>query len=143
MLDLLEATGSLPGDPDAPATRDLSETSDLVADLRRWGVPPGVHLLSVAARGDLTVASSHTVVAGADHAVVPLVGPSAHDGLPGDATTRRELGLALAGLAPGCQTLGAAVTDAVAAEAITSTEDTAGLVAAAAAARIGRPDPDD
>ena len=117
----------IPIDPYSPAVRQLAETSDLVARLDDAGVPDGVDLRTIAARGDLVVAADKADVDGRPAAIVDLAGPHAHAGLPGDPDTTRELQLGLAGLAPACQGLGDAVLDAVVPQAVAGITDAVGL----------------
>ena len=70
-------------DPDAPVVAQLSERSSLVDGLARAGVPGGVRFLSIAARGDLVVASPHTDVDGATEVTVPVAGLAAHSTVVG------------------------------------------------------------
>lgn len=123
-------------DPHGKAVEQLAETSDLVADLTAHPVPRSVRAVSIAARGDQIVPVPRTVAAGMDSIVVPLVGPSAHSDLPGSPEATHELGLALAGLPPSCQSLGQALLDQATGEAMSLAEDlvgAAGLAAATAA----------
>jgi triacylglycerol esterase/lipase EstA (alpha/beta hydrolase family) len=89
-------------DPDAPATAQLSETSEVVADLTAGGVPDGVELVSVAASGDLVVPAPGTEVDGARNVTIGLSGRDAHSDLVGADETTDELALALAGAPPRC-----------------------------------------
>ena len=123
-------------DPHGKAVEQLAETSDLVADLTAHPIPRSVRAVSIAARGDRIVPVPRTVAAGMDSIVVPLVGPSAHSDLPGSPEATHELGLALAGLPPSCQSLGQALLDHATGEAMSLAEDlvgAAGLAAATAA----------
>lgn len=117
----------IPIDPYSPAVRQLAETSDLVARLDEAGVPDGVDLRTIAARGDLVVAADKADVAGRPAAIVDLTGPHAHAGLPGDPDTTRELQLGLAGMAPACQGFGDAVLDAVVPQVVAGITDAVGL----------------
>jgi len=118
-----------------PSVEQLGETSSVIAELDR-PLPPGVHLLSVGASGDLTVPDVHTVVAGADHATVHLTGPHAHDRLPGEPATTREIALAIAGAPPTCAALTVGLTDVVVSHVIAQSEDALGLTLAAGT-RVG------
>lgn len=90
-------------DPDAPAIAQLSETSDVVDDLERRGVPDGVELVSVAARGDFVVPSPDTEVDGARNVTVPVTGRQAHSDLVASDAATDELALALAGRPRRCE----------------------------------------
>ena len=65
-------------DPDAPVVRQLASGSDVVDRLAAAGLPPGVRLLSISARGDLVAASPTSRVAGAANVTVPVTGWRAH-----------------------------------------------------------------
>lgn len=139
VLDVLATGLSLELDDDAPSVAQLAETSDVVAELARTPIPAGVAAVSIAARGDLVVPVPRTAAPGAVSVVVPLVGPHAHDELPSNPATTRELALALAGRAPGCQSLRDAVLDQLVGEGISWVEDTAGSIAWLAALRQTAP----
>jgi murein DD-endopeptidase MepM/ murein hydrolase activator NlpD/pimeloyl-ACP methyl ester carboxylesterase len=128
-------------DADADSVAQMSELSDVVQRLDDHPVPPELHALSVGARGDLVVPLPRTALEGAPEAVVPLDGVHAHDDLPGDARTTRELALALAGAPPTCVGLGAALVDEGAGQAIAQAEDLAGgaLWAATTVAEVELP----
>jgi hypothetical protein len=123
----IRSTFDIPIDPYSPAVRQLAETSDLVERLGREGVPDGVDLRTIAARGDLIVTADKADIPGRPAAIIDLSGPAAHAGLPGDPDTTRELQLGLAGLAPACQGFADAVQDAVFPEVIAGITDAAGL----------------
>lgn len=123
----IRAIFDIPIDPYSPAVRQMAETSAFMDRLRRDGVPEGVDLRTVAARGDLVVTADKAHVDGRPSAIIDLSGPSAHAGLPGDPATTRELQLGLAGLAPACQSVADAVQDAVFPEVISGITDGAGL----------------
>lgn len=127
LLAAASASPALPVEPTAVAVAQLSETSDLVGDLTRWGTPNGVAVVSIAARGDLVVPVARTVVAGEDHVVVPLTGPEVHDALPASPAVVRAVTLARAGWPPDCRALGDALLDASAGEAIAAAEDLVSL----------------
>ncbi|MGQ0434207.1 MAG: peptidoglycan DD-metalloendopeptidase family protein, partial [Microthrixaceae bacterium] len=110
-LDGLGAVVDLDVDDDDVAVRQLSETSDLVAELARTPLPAGISAVSIAARGDVVVPVPRTEVAGAPQVVVPLTGLRAHDALPGSAEAARELALALGGLLPTCVSFRQALGD--------------------------------
>jgi hypothetical protein len=123
----IDALGSTVGiDPDSAAVRQLSETSDVTAELARRPVPDGTRAVSIAARGDLVVPVPRSVAPGMHEVVVPVAGLSAHDELPGHAATTRELSLALAGLPPGCRSFGQALLDQGVGEGISMLTDLAG-----------------
>jgi Peptidase family M23/Putative serine esterase (DUF676) len=119
-------------DPDAPVVEQLSERSALVAGLASAGVPRGVRFVSIAARGDLVVASPHTDVDGADQITVPVAGLGAHSSVVGSDAATAELARALAGQPPGCEAWHDVVADVLTGHAISAVEDDIGLVLRAA-----------
>jgi hypothetical protein len=138
-LDGVAAAAGLSLDDDAPSAAQLAETSDVVAELAAAPIPSGVEAVSIAARGDLVVPVPRTRAPGATPVVVPLVGATAHDALPGSPEAARELALALAGLPPTCTSLRTALTDQLMGEGISWAEDALGSVGWYAAARRGLP----
>ena len=108
----------------ASAAAQLSEASGLVAELDAAPLPASTRTTSIAAAGDLTVGALHSSLDGATNVVVPLEGPGAHAELPGSATTRREIALALAGRGPTCR---AVEGDLLLATAITTAADALGV----------------
>jgi hypothetical protein len=138
-LDAVALTLGLQLDDDAVAARQLAETSDLIAELASARLPEGIHAVSIAARGDLVVPVPRTVMAGAPQVVVPVMGLSAHDALPGSREAGRELALALAGQPPTCTSFRAALTDQLVGEGLSWAEDTVGSLAWLAALRAGPP----
>jgi len=122
-------------DHEATSVAQLGETSELVAELADHPVPDVVEAVSIAARGDLIVPVPRSVALGMEEVVLPLTGRSAHSDLPGDPGATRELGLARAGLPPGCQSFRAALLDQGVGEGISLLEDMAGALAFLAAAR--------
>jgi triacylglycerol esterase/lipase EstA (alpha/beta hydrolase family) len=123
-LDAVQQVAQLPISPDDVAVAQLAPGSDLLAKVATSPLPPGVMFVSIAARGDLLVPSPRTRVDGATNVIVPVDGPSAHDRLPGSTAATREIGLALAGLGPTCQTASDAVVDAVSGTLVTNFERT-------------------
>ena len=110
---------------EAVSVQQMAEGSKLVFDLRISGVPEGVDLRTIGARGDLVVTGDKTAVAGAPHAMVGLAGPAAHGAIPSAGSTTRELRLGLAGLPPTCRSLGDIVLDAIVPEVISFGENAA------------------
>lgn len=112
---------------DSPAVAQLSEASGVVAGLRASPPPAHVRFVSIGARGDIVVPNERTVVADRPHVVVPLVGLAAHSDLPGSPAATREVALAVGGRAPTCASVGDALIDLVASQAITTSIDSYGL----------------
>lgn len=134
-LDLVTHATGHELDHDGTSVAQLSETSQVVAELAAHPVPDVVDALSVAARGDVVVPVPRSEAPGMDEVIVPLMGRTAHSDLPGSAEATRALGLALAGLPPGCQSFGDALADQVVGEGISLAEDVAGAFALLVAAR--------
>jgi Peptidase family M23/Putative serine esterase (DUF676) len=109
-------------DPDAVVVHQLAAGSTVVRRLWVEGVPRGVHLVSIAARGDLVVAAPRTVVAGATNVTVPVSGREAHSALVGTDEATAEMARALAGLPPGCEPWSDILADVLAGQAISALE---------------------
>lgn len=107
------------------AARDGGLTGDAASGAGDVG--KGINFTSVAARGDPVVPSPRTRVAGAKPVTVSVDGPLAHDALPGSAHATREIGLAVAGWAPTCRSVGARVIDALVGHGIAGVHDAAGV----------------
>lgn len=125
----IQAVSGMNLDPDSVSIAQLSETSELNAQMAEVHLPESIRFTSIGARGDLIVPAPRTVAPGANHAVVPLVGPKAHDSIPSADATTREVSLAVAGLAPTCVGVVSALTDAVTGEVVSGAEDFVGLSA--------------
>lgn len=113
-------------DPESPAVRQLSERSDVVAEVEAAGVPPGVELVSIAASGDPVVTGPNARVGDGRDVTIGLSGREAHGDLVSSLVTTRELALALAGLPPACESALEAVSEELVAQGISYTEDLAG-----------------
>jgi Peptidase family M23/Putative serine esterase (DUF676) len=118
-------------DPDAVAVRQLAEGSDVMRDLAGERVPAGVELVSIAARGDLTVAAPNTEVVGATNVTVPVSGWSAHGDLVASDVSTDEMARALAGQPPGCEGWRDVVADVTFGHGISFVEDQIGATAMA------------
>ncbi len=118
-------------DPDAEAVRQLAEHSGVIRELDDRGVPEGVDMVSIAARGDVVVASPNTEVAGATNVTVPLTGWSAHGDLVGSDVATAEMARALAGQPPGCEGWRDVVADVTAGHGTSLVEDLGGAAALA------------
>jgi len=134
LLDLAHQLGFF-ADQDQPSLGQLSEVSPVIDQIADTPIPDGVRFRSVSARGDLVVPSPRSAIEGGEHVIVAGSGLHAHDGLPGSSAATREIGLAVADLAPTCESLADAVVDAIVGEGIGWGEDAlgAGLSAAARA----------
>jgi hypothetical protein len=82
--------------------------------------------VSIAARGDLVVASPRTAVADFPNVVVDVVGPQAHSDLPASPEATRELALVRAGQPPTCAGLGDLLADVVVGEGVSWATDALG-----------------
>ena len=118
-------------DPDATVVGQLAEGSAVVHHLESRGVPPGVRLISLSARGDLTVPSPRAGAAGATTVTLPLVGPSAHGRIVGSDEATAEIALALSARPPRCESWADAVADVVVGRTIAAAEDQLGTLASA------------
>jgi Peptidase family M23/Putative serine esterase (DUF676) len=130
-LDAAEAVLDTGIDPDAEAVRQLAEHSGVIRELDARGVPEGVDMVSIAARGDVVVASPNTEVAGATNVTVPLTGWSAHGDLVGSDVATAEMARALAGQPRGCEGWRDVVADVTAGHGISLVEDLGGGAALA------------
>ena len=117
-------------DPDATVATQLAEHSPAIGALADAGVPAGVRLVSIAARGDVVVAAPRTRVAGATNVTVPVSGPGAHGDLVGSEAATAEVARALAGQPPGCEPWGDALADVATGHAVSLVEDQAGTLVA-------------
>lgn len=113
-------------DTDSPAVRQLAEGSDVVRELDRAGVPEGVDLVSIAARGDAIVASPQSHVDGATNVTVPATGWHAHRDLVASDAATAELARALGGEPPGCEDAADVVADVAVGHGVSFAEDAAG-----------------
>ncbi len=121
-------------DANSAAVAELSEVAPLTRDVRDRGVPDAVNFVSIGARGDLVVANPRTVVAGEAAVTVDVGGVHAHDEVPGSSAVTREIGLAVAGLAPTCSSFADTTLDLVVGESVSYGTDllgAGGLVLAA------------
>jgi len=123
-----------PVDLRGPSVRQLAEHSDFLRDLNDRPLPDGVRFTSIGSRGDVLVPGIHTRAGGARNVLVSLPGLwSDHSNLPGSSQGQREVRLAVAGLAPTCQTLTDMLADTAVSDLIATGQDAAGLGVAMAA----------
>jgi len=121
-LELAAAVTDVGVAPDDPIVAELAPGSDFLAELAREPLPGGVHVVSIAARGDLVVPSPRAHLDGAVNVIVEGDGPSAHDRLPGSTAATREIALAVTGADPGCESAFDAAFDATNGTVISSVE---------------------
>jgi triacylglycerol esterase/lipase EstA (alpha/beta hydrolase family) len=128
VLERLRAVVGLDVPADAPVVAQLVEGSQLLRDLAGAG-PPGVPILSIAARGDPVVAAPRARLDAATNVIVSVEGAiTDHQRLPASPAVTREVGLALAGRPPTCEGLFDVLADAVIGPAIGWGESGFGLV---------------
>ena len=118
-------------DPDAPVVGQLAEGSDVIDELATIGVPPGVRLLTVAARGDLVVPAPRAEVAGATNVTVPVAGLRAHGEVVGSDAAADAVARALADRPPACEPWHDALADVLTGHAAVAAEDALGLAVGA------------
>jgi hypothetical protein len=132
-LEVVEGALGTGLDPDAVVVGQLAEGSPVVRRLAGEGAPGGVRLVSIAARGDLVVASPRSRLDGATNVTVPVAGLSAHGEVVGSDAATAEMARALAGRPPGCERWHDTLADVITGHAIAAVEDQIGAVAAAPA----------
>ena len=124
-----------------PALSDLAETSPIIDELHQRSMPSGVRFVTIGGSGDLVVPGSVAVDPVADASVIlpTEIGKETHGTLPSSPAATREIGLAIAGIGPTCQSLGTATTAFVTAETIRYGESVAGATAAVATGALPLP----
>lgn len=129
VLEVASAWG-LPVSSRGAALGQLSERSAISADPGGGGqgaaFPDRVRFTSVAARGDPVVAVPRTLAPGAATTTVSVLGPGAHDALPGSPEATREIGLAIGGLPPTCRSRADRLADVAVGHGIAAAHDGAG-----------------
>ncbi len=131
-LSIIRSTGAADElDDRHPAIGQLSETSAIIAEIHDRPVPDQVRFVSIGAAGDLVVPGTVTADPAAEsHRILPSsIGARAHGDLTSDPRTTREIGLAVAGLPLGCQSLGEAARSFVTAESVRMAESAMSAVA--------------
>ena len=136
-LDL--ASGAFPGlDPSAPAPGQLGTRSAVLRSVADQRLPETVRFTSIGARWDLTVPAGQTGDAAARHVIVdPGPGTDAHGAITSSPAAVREIGLAVAGRSPTCESFTDAGLDVAASRGIAAAETAAAVGAAVAAASDG------
>lgn len=110
-------------DPAGTSVQQMAEHSEFIRRLNSRPLPAGMNATSIGAREDLLVPAGRTLLAGARNVTVSVPTLYAdHDRLPGSAQAYREVALALAGMAPTCQSFGDAMADAAVSGLIYATE---------------------
>ena len=125
------AAGEL--DERRPAIDALAENSPVIAELHARPMPDSVRFTTLGASGDTVVPGTAALDPAADGAVIlpSAIGNDAHGELPSRPETTREVGLALAGMAPTCQSMATAMAAAATAEGIRWAETSASAAGAA------------
>jgi pimeloyl-ACP methyl ester carboxylesterase len=118
---------------ESDAAKQLSKTSNFSSAHRRAGTPPGVRVTSIGGADDPVVVGLDTHLGGADQILIESDASiwDAHDELPSDSAVNTEVGRALHGQHPSCQSFGRALTNAVKADAIGTAEVLVGAAATA------------
>lgn len=127
-----------------PAISDLAETSPIIDELHQRPMPEGVRFVAIGGSGDLVVPGSAAIDQAADASIIlPTdIGKEAHGTLPSSPAATREIGLAVAGMGPTCQSLGLATKAFVTAETIRYGQTVAAASAAIAAGVLPIPPAD-
>lgn len=112
--------GVRPGalDPEAVSIAQMAEGSSFLSALAAAPLPPGVRVVSVAARGDWVVPPPAAALPGADNVVLPVGGVRAHAEVVAHPAAAREVALAAAGLPPSCEPFADVLADVLAAGAL-------------------------
>ena len=115
-----------------PAITDLAETSPIIGELHDRPLPDGVRFVTIGGSGDLVVPGAVAVDPAADARIIlpTPIGRETHGTLPSTGAATREIGLAVAGLGPTCQTFSDALVAMATAEAIRYAESVAGAATA-------------
>lgn len=127
-----------------PAISDLAETSPIIDELHQRPMPDRVRFVTIGGSGDLVVPGSAAIdhTAGASVILPTDIGKEAHGTLPSSPAATREIGLAVAGMGPTCQSLGPATKAFVTAETIRYGQTVAAASAAVAAGVLPIPPAD-
>jgi murein DD-endopeptidase MepM/ murein hydrolase activator NlpD len=131
-LALAAGHAALPNqiDPASTSVTQMAEHSEFLRRLNSKPPPAGVKVTSIAAREDVMVPAGRSLMAGANNVTVSVPGHfDDHGDLPGSDEAQREVALAVAGLAPTCQTFEDAMADAAVSGFIYATETAAGAAA--------------
>ena len=114
-------------DPRGRSVTQLAEESTFLRRLNARPLPAGINATSIAAREDWMVPAGATRLAGARNVTVSAPGHlTEHSAMPGGPQTQREIALAVAGMAPTCQSFGDAMADVVVSDAIRWVENGTG-----------------
>ena len=143
-LSMVRASGAADRlDDRRPAIGDLAQTSSVIAELHDRRVPDRVRFVTIGGSGDLVVPGASSTEPRADASIVlpTSIGATAHGTLPSSSAGTREIGLAIAGRGPTCQSLGTTLASAITGEAIRAGEAGGAVAAAWAAGPLAAIDP--
>jgi hypothetical protein len=114
-------------DPRGMSLRQMAEKSEFLDRLNARPLPPGVRATSIGARGDLLVPSARSHLPGGNNVVVSVPGIlDDHRAIAGSSAARREVALAVSGMAPTCQSLPDMLADTAVSAALGWTQDSLG-----------------
>jgi pimeloyl-ACP methyl ester carboxylesterase len=127
-----------------PALTDLAETSATMDELHSRPMASGVRFVTIGGSGDLVVPGSSAGDPAADASIIlpTPIGKEAHGSLPSTPAATREIGLAVAGMGPTCQSFGVALSGVLTAETIRYGETLASANAAIGAGVLAIPPAD-
>lgn len=127
-----------------PALADLAETSATMDELHNRPIPAGVRFVTIGGSGDLVVPGSSAGDSSADASIIlpTAIGKEAHGSLPSTPEATREIGLAVAGMGPTCQSFGVALSGFLTAETVRYGETLASANAAIGAGVLPIPPAD-
>ncbi len=139
LLSQLRGVGPF-GDLDdrLPAIAELSETSDVLEEMRQTPIPDGVRFTSIGSSGDLIVPGGATADPHADAQVLEPMRPwiDSHGDLTTDPRAMRDVALAIAGKGPTCQTPWAAGGAFIEATVVREVESRIGLATGVAGVEL-------
>ena len=127
-----------------PALTDLAETSATMDELHSRPMPSGVRFVTIGGSGDLVVPGSSAGDSSADASIIlpTAIGKEAHGLLPSTPEATREIGLAVAGMGPTCQSFGVALSGFLTGETVRYGETLASANAAIGAGVLPIPPAD-
>ena len=127
-----------------PALTDLAETSATMDELHSRPMPSGVRFVTIGGSGDLVVPGSSAGDSSADASIIlpTAIGKEAHGSLPSTPEATREIGLAVAGMGPTCQSFGVALSGFLTGETVRYGETLASANAAIGAGVLPIPPAD-
>jgi hypothetical protein len=124
-------------EPNSRSVEDLAETSRIVDDVQRHGVPDHFDFTSIGSTEDVVVPADHTSLRGAHETVVAVDAVSQHTAITSDPDALRAVRAALEGRPPPCVGITTALRAAVAPVVISRASHVFGDVAGTALAVAG------